>query len=92
MLQKERDASIINIFSTVASYIDSLSAAFSFGLSYLWRKKIISLSGIKSGDMVLDICAGTGELTFLIEKKVRPHGSVIGVDFCEEMLGIARKR
>jgi demethylmenaquinone methyltransferase/2-methoxy-6-polyprenyl-1,4-benzoquinol methylase len=81
-----------NIFSTVAPYMDFLNVTFSFGLSNLWRRVTVSMSGIKEGDRVLDACTGTGELAFLVAKKVGPEGGVIGVDFCEDMLEIARKR
>ena len=83
---------IKGIFSVAAPRIDILSAAFSFGHSYLWRKAAIAMSGIKRGDRVLDCCTGTGKLAFPIARKVGPEGSVVGVDFCEDMLDIAKKR
>jgi demethylmenaquinone methyltransferase/2-methoxy-6-polyprenyl-1,4-benzoquinol methylase len=92
MLHGNRDIFIKNIFSGIAPYIDFLSTAFSFGLSNLWRKNLISISGIKRGDRVLDVCSGTGELALLIMKEVGPHGSVVGIDFCEAMLKIANKK
>ena len=83
---------IRRIFSVAAPRIDILSAAFSFGHSYLWRQAAIKLSGIKRGDRVLDLCTGTGKLAIPIARKVGTGGSVTGVDFCEDMLNIARKR
>jgi demethylmenaquinone methyltransferase/2-methoxy-6-polyprenyl-1,4-benzoquinol methylase len=81
-----------DVFSTVAPYMDMLNVTFSFGLSNLWRRVALSMSGIKRGDKVLDACTGTGELAFLIAKRVGPEGRVVGVDFCEDMLTIAKKR
>ncbi|MCI0468528.1 MAG: ubiquinone/menaquinone biosynthesis methyltransferase, partial [Nitrospirae bacterium] len=88
----DKNLSIKNIFCIVAPRIDLLNRIFSLGLDSLWRKRLISLSGIKVGDTVLDACTGTGEIALLIEKKVRPSGTVTGVDFCEEMLEIARRK
>ncbi len=87
-----RDIFIKNIFSSVAVHIDFLSSFLSFGLDNVWRKKLVSLSGIKGSEKVLDVCTGTGKLIFLLSKKVGLHGSVIGVDFCEDMLNIAKKK
>lgn len=92
MLLKGRDASIRDIFSTVAPYIDTLSTAFSFGLSGLWRKRLVSESCIRPNDKVLDVCTGTGELALLIKGILGPDGSLTCVDFCEEMLSLANKK
>lgn len=89
MLLKGRDASIRDIFTTVAPYIDTLSTAFSFGLSGFWRKRLVSESGIRPNDNVLDVCTGTGELALLIKGMLGPDGSLTCVDFCEEMLSLA---
>lgn len=91
-IQAGEKPDIKGIFSIAAPRIDILSAAFSFGHSYLWRRAAIGLSGIKRGDRVLDCCTGTGKLAFPIARKVGAEGRVVGVDFCEDMLGIAKKR
>ncbi len=90
LVEGKRD--VKNIFSSVAPYMDFLNVGFSFGLSNLWRRVAVSMSGVEKCDRVLDACTGTGELAFLIARKVGPEGRVIGVDFCEDMLEIARKR
>lgn len=92
MATTNRDVFIRNIFSISAPYIDFLSSSFSFGLCHLWRRKLVSLSGIKKGDKVLDLCTGTGELAFLLTGPAGSEGSVTGIDFCQEMLERARKK
>jgi demethylmenaquinone methyltransferase/2-methoxy-6-polyprenyl-1,4-benzoquinol methylase len=88
----QRDLFIKNIFSTVAPYVDSLSSGFSFGFDHLWRRRAVARSGIREGDRVLDVCAGTGELARLLSQKVGASGSVTGADFCAEMLDLAREK
>jgi len=88
----QRDLFIKNIFSTVAPHVDFLSSGFSLGFDHVWRKKAVLLSGIQDGDRVLDVCTGTGELAFLLARKVGPGGTVTGVDFCEEMINRAREK
>jgi len=89
---KQRDLFIRQIFSTVAPYVDFLSSGFSLGFDHFWRTKAVALSGIAEGERVLDVCTGTGELAFLLSRRVGPRGSVTGADFCEEMLARARKK
>ncbi|MEK6742629.1 MAG: bifunctional demethylmenaquinone methyltransferase/2-methoxy-6-polyprenyl-1,4-benzoquinol methylase UbiE [Nitrospirota bacterium] len=92
MSTETRDRFIKHIFTTVAPYVDSLSHGFSLGLDSSWREKAVALSGIKPGDRVLDICAGTGELAFALLPAVGPKGSITATDFCENMLEIAKKK
>jgi len=90
MSLEQRDLFIKNIFSTVAPHVDLLSSGFSFGIDHLWRRQAVALSGIQAGAHVLDVCTGTGELAFPLARQVGPRGSVIGADFCEEMLDRAK--
>lgn len=87
---EKRDRFIKHIFTLVAPYVDTLSHWFSLGLDRFWRRRAVRLSGISEGDHVLDICAGTGELSFLLARAVGPDGTVIGTDFCEPMLARAK--
>lgn len=87
-----RDTFIREIFAAIASDIDFLSTFFSFGLDQGWRKRLVSLSNLKDGEKVLDLCTGTGKLALLLSEKVGTEGSVFGVDFSPEMLDEARKK
>ncbi len=90
MSLEQRDLFIKHIFTTVAPYVDFLSSSFSFGFDRFWRREAVLRSGILEGERVLDVCSGTGELAFLLSRRVGPRGSVTGSDFCEEMLDRAR--
>ena len=46
----------------------------------------------EDGEIWADLCCGTGDLTFLIHKKVKPNGAVTGIDSAKEILNIAKKR
>lgn len=88
--QEKRDPSVKDIFSLVAPYIDPFDTTFSLGLCHIWRRKLVS--GIRKGDKVLDICAGTGEVAKLVLKRIGPEGSLTCLDFCDDMLAIARRK
>ena len=51
-----------------------------------------ALAEIKEGDVVLDLGSGAGFDAFLAVKKAGNQGKVIGVDFSEEMIKLAKKR
>jgi demethylmenaquinone methyltransferase/2-methoxy-6-polyprenyl-1,4-benzoquinol methylase len=57
-----------------------------------FRKRCVDFASTSSGDQVLDVCCGTGTLTYLIASQVGPDGQVIGVDLSESVIEIARKK
>lgn len=46
---------------------------------------------LREGDTVLDLGSGAGKFCFIASQIVGPKGKVIGVDFNEEMLALARR-
>ena len=46
---------------------------------------------ISTGEVVVDLGSGVGKNCYIIAQKVGENGKVIGVDFNDEMLGLARK-
>ncbi len=46
---------------------------------------------VRTGETVLDLGSGSGKGCYIIAQIVGPRGTVIGVDFNEEMLALARK-
>jgi demethylmenaquinone methyltransferase/2-methoxy-6-polyprenyl-1,4-benzoquinol methylase len=77
---------IRSMFSKVAANYDKGNDVLSMGIHHLWRKKLVKYSGVKAGQKVLDCATGTGDLAIEFKKTVGPAGSVIGTDFCAEML------
>ena len=49
-------------------------------------------SGCRSGDRVLDLCCGSGDVARLLARRVGPAGGIVGLDFAREMLLDAEKR
>ncbi len=47
---------------------------------------------LSDGGRALDIATGTGDLAFELAGRVGASGEVIGVDFSEQMLAIARQK
>ncbi|MGN6586428.1 MAG: class I SAM-dependent methyltransferase, partial [Solirubrobacterales bacterium] len=55
------------------------------------RRKAVAALGLKSGDTVLEVGAGTGRNFPYLVEAVGPSGSVIGVDASAGMLREARR-
>lgn len=83
---------IRSMFSQVASNYDKANSVLSVGIHHLWRKKLVSLSKAQPGQKVLDCATGTGDLAIAFKKAVGPTGTVIGTDFCAEMLAPAPQK
>ena len=89
---KKNSKYIKNIFNNVSYKYDFFNNLFSLGLHFLWKKKLISLLKPKNGEVWADLCCGTGDMTFLLDKLLNPNGKVFGVDISEKLLKIAQKK
>lgn len=83
---------IRSMFSKVAKNYDKANSVLSVGIHHLWRKKLVQLSNAQRGQSILDCATGTGDLAIEFKKAVGPTGTVIGTDFCKEMLAAAPKK
>lgn len=91
-LQGPKAEEIKSLFASVARGYDRANDAMTFGMAHLWRRKLVSWSGAKPGDRVLDCATGTGDLALEFKEVVGPTGSVTGTDFCAEMLELAPEK
>ena len=81
-----------NIFNKISYKYDFLNNLLSLGLHNLWKRKLVSLLEPLNGEDWADLCCGTGDLAFLISKKVSPSGSITGIDSAKDILNIAKKK
>lgn len=75
-----------SMFASVAKNYDRANSVLSMGIHHLWRSRLVQLSGASAGDRILDCATGTGDLAIAFKKRVGETGTVIGTDFCQEML------
>jgi demethylmenaquinone methyltransferase / 2-methoxy-6-polyprenyl-1,4-benzoquinol methylase len=80
------------MFDRVASNYDALNSVMTAGLHHRWRERAAALAELSAGDSALDICCGTGDLALELSGQVSPGGHVIGCDFSEPMLDLAREK
>lgn len=81
-----------DMFSRIAGRYDVLNRVMSFRRDVRWRRYAADAAALKPGDAALDVATGTGDLAFELARRVGPKGRVVGVDFVEEMLTIARAK
>ena len=77
------------MFDEVAPTYDFTNDLLSLGQSRLWRSRVAKRVAAKSGQIILDLAAGTGSSSIAFAK---PGVKVIATDFSEGMLSVGRKR
>jgi len=80
------------MFDRIASVYDRMNQVMTAGLDRQWRRRAAELAGVRPGDRALDVATGTGDLALELAARVGPTGEVIGTDFSERMLELARAK
>lgn len=80
-------ARIAGMFDGIAHRYDRLNHLLSVGLDRRWRRRGVQALRLSSGERVLDVCTGTGDLA--LEAVSRADVTVIGIDFAGRMLQLA---
>ena len=80
------------VFSSVAARYDLMNDLMSGGLHRLWKRTAIELLAPASGQKILDLAGGSGDMTALLMPYIAPDGSVTLADINADMLAVARTR
>ena len=80
------------VFDTVASKYDVMNDLMSLGLHRAWKAYTVAVANVQSGDRVLDLAGGTGDLARAFAREVGPSGLVLHTDINEAMLRQGRDR
>lgn len=83
---------VADVFHRVAPKYDLMNDLMSFGMHRLWKRTLINDAAIHAGQHVLDVAAGTGDLSLAFAKQVGKSGKVIMSDINEAMLKQGRHR
>ena len=77
------------MFDRIAGVYDPVNAVMTVGLDQRWRERTAELSLVGPGSRALDVACGTGDLAIALRGR---GADVVGVDFAEKMLEIARRK
>jgi demethylmenaquinone methyltransferase/2-methoxy-6-polyprenyl-1,4-benzoquinol methylase len=78
------------MFDRIAGLYDRMNTVMTAGLHHQWRRRAADLAALSEGGRALDVACGTGDLAIELSTRVGPSGEVVGCDFSERMLELAR--
>jgi demethylmenaquinone methyltransferase / 2-methoxy-6-polyprenyl-1,4-benzoquinol methylase len=88
----EKAGRVRAVFDSVASRYDLMNDLMSFGVHRLWKRFLLSQTGLKPGQRALDVAGGTGDISIGMAKQVGATGRVVLTDINAEMLAQGRDR
>lgn len=80
------------MFDRIAGVYDLMNSAMTAGMHHRWRERAAEQAELAPGAAALDVACGTGDLSFELQRCVGPEGRVVGSDFSERMLDLAREK
>ncbi len=90
--EAQKASRVRGVFDSVASRYDVMNDLMSMGLHRAWKAYTVAVANLRTGDKVLDIAGGTGDLARAFAKKVGSSGTVVHTDINESMLRQGRDR
>lgn len=84
-----QDEYVQALFDRMGPTYDIVNVLSSFGFCVLWRRQCVRNAGIRAGDAVCDMMAGSGECWRFIP---RSSASLVSIDFSSVMVARQRKR
>ncbi|MDD4929226.1 MAG: bifunctional demethylmenaquinone methyltransferase/2-methoxy-6-polyprenyl-1,4-benzoquinol methylase UbiE [Gallionella sp.] len=90
--EKDKARRVAGVFTSVASKYDIMNDLMSVGLHRIWKRFAVSVSGVRTGQRVLDVAGGSADLSRLFLKAVGSSGQVVLTDINNAMLRVGRDR
>jgi demethylmenaquinone methyltransferase/2-methoxy-6-polyprenyl-1,4-benzoquinol methylase len=77
------------MFDRIAGPYDLMNSVMTAGLHHRWRERAADLARVGPGSRALDVATGTGDLAIELASR---GAEVVGSDFSEGMLDVARRK
>ncbi|MFD2371773.1 demethylmenaquinone methyltransferase [Brevibacillus sp. GCM10020057] len=84
----EKAKYVHSVFESIAEEYDKMNNVISFGSHVAWRNYTMKQMNIQPGQKALDVACGTADWTIALAQAVGKQGSVIGLDFSQNMLDV----
>lgn len=88
-MREAHDREIAMLFDRIAARYDFLNRVLSFGTDIGWRRRALVRADIRPGMTVLDVGAGTGDLSFAAASR---GAQVVAIDLSAGMLAVLARR
>ncbi|MBV0913435.1 bifunctional demethylmenaquinone methyltransferase/2-methoxy-6-polyprenyl-1,4-benzoquinol methylase UbiE [Anianabacter salinae] len=89
--EDEKAGRVHGVFTSVASRYDVMNDVMSVGIHRLWKDAMMDWLAPRSGQRLLDVAGGTGDIAFRFLTRA-PGASAVVCDMTESMLVSGRKR
>ena len=90
--ERDKAGRVRGVFDSVAARYDLMNDLMSGGLHRAWKAYAVAVADVREGDRVLDVAAGTGDLTRAFARRVGSAGVIVQTDINAAMLGRGRDR
>ena len=82
---------VASMFDRISPKYDRLNHLLSFNIDKNWRRKTTKIVAQSQPKTILDLAAGTADLTIELAKQ-NPQAHIIGMDISEKMLEIGKQK
>jgi demethylmenaquinone methyltransferase/2-methoxy-6-polyprenyl-1,4-benzoquinol methylase len=90
--ENEKVKAVMRHFNRVAPKYDFMNSLLSLGIQHVWKRAAIRMLNIRSGERILDVCGGTGDLSILASRRAGLRGQVVIYDINWRMLTAGRPK
>ena len=90
--ERDKARKVAGVFDSVAPKYDLMNDLMSAGMHRAWKAFTIAVSGVRTGERVLDVASGSGDLASAFARRVGPNGQVWMTDINLAMLARGRDR
>ena len=80
------------MFGEIAPSYDRMNHLLSLNVDRYWRWWTVRKLAPRSGEPILDVCTGTGDLALAFHRATGGKSEIVAADFCREMLDIGRRK
>lgn len=87
-----RAEEVRRMFGRIARRYDLVNRILSLGMCVGWRDALVRTAAARRPASVADLATGSGDVAFALRAALPPQAEVVGYDFCEPLLDLARAR
>lgn len=92
MKNERKEKYVHEVFESIAGKYDFMNVLMTWGMLGAWQKLVMKKTELGPGGKGLDVCCGTGEMTYQQAEIAGPFGQAVGLDFSVNMLEAARAK
>lgn len=82
----DKAARVEAMFDAIAPTYERVNHVVSLGQDQRWRQRTVAAAGAGPGDVVVDLCCGTGDMVRVFDAAATRPRLILGIDFAAGML------